>query len=418
MGLLTRFKKQDDGTALAAEVKRASERRLRNFIDGLHEGFIQINSNHVVLIWNRQAEEIFGWTKTEAEGKLLHELIIPEAYRQAHIRGLNAYLETKRGHLIDRTIEVPALRKDGTTLPISLFVHPVENEDGDVVKFNAFIQDKSEIKRAELDRERFEAIINTMQDALYSVGRDKRILTWNPGAEKVFGWTAKEVIGHPVNLIVPPGYKDDVDYFLQATIDGDVHGPFTTKRVTKTGKIIDVNIIVSPLKDVTSYIVGASLLARDVTEETRNEHVRAIFASLLDSTPAAVFAFDKNGRVIAVNKFALKLYNVASIDEVEGHHFDEFVVEEERVIIQKVFDKVMRDKLAVNNLYIHRTRPDGSTFEALATYSPILNDAEEAIGVYTTSTTIQQFKDSIERLGLNYEEVFSAIMKSQTQLLN
>jgi PAS domain S-box-containing protein len=418
MGLLDRFTSKDDGSALAAEVKRTSERHLRNFIDGLHEGFIQINSNHIVLIWNRQAEEIFGWTKAEAEGKLLYELIIPEAYREAHVTGLNTYLETKRGRLVDRTIEVPALRKDGSTLPISLFVHPVENEDGDVVKFNAFIQDKTQIKRAELDRERFEAIINTMQDALYSVGRDKLILTWNPGAEKVFGWTAREVIGHNVNVIVPPGYQDDVDYFLQATIDGDVHGPFTTKRITKGGKIIDVNIIVSPLKDVTSYIVGASLLARDVTEESRSEHIRAIFASLLDSAPAAVFVFDKDGRVIAVNKFALKLYNVAATTDVEGHHFDEFVVEEERVVIQKVFDKVMADKTSVNNLYIHRTRPDGSTFEALATYSPVLNDKGESIGVYTTSTTVEQFKESIEKLGLNYKEVFGAIMKSQPTLLD
>lgn len=417
MGLLDLFKKRNDGSDVAAEVKRTTDRMLRQFIDGLHEAFIQINTNSVVTVWNTQAEEIFGWSRTEAEGKLLHELIIPEGYRDMHEDGIKRYLETRKSNLLKRTIEVPALTKDGRTIPISMYVDPVE-EDGQIVHFNSYIQDRSQLKKAELDRERYEAIISTMQDALYSVGRDKIILTWNPGAEKVFGWTAREAIGNPVSLIVPPGYKDDVDNFLQMTLDGDVLGPFTTKRITKDGRLIDVNIVVSPLKDITSFIIGASLLARDVTEERQNEKVRAIFEALLNSAPAAVFAFDRDGRVIAVNKFALELYRINSASDVEGHTFDEFVTEEDRQIIQRVFDRVLEEQKPVENLYIHRNRPDGTSFEALATYSPIMDEKGEAIGVYTASTTLEQFKVAVEKIGLDYETTLKGIMKTQATLLD
>jgi PAS domain S-box-containing protein len=126
---------------------RESERRMRQIIDTALDAVITINSQGEITEWNSQAELIFGWSRDEAIGRTLADLIIPIGYRDAHARGLKQFLATGEGSLLNKRIEVTALRRDGHEFPVELSVSPAKK--GEAYTFSAFVSDITERKRAE-----------------------------------------------------------------------------------------------------------------------------------------------------------------------------------------------------------------------------------------------------------------------------
>ena len=126
---------------------RKSEERIRSIIDTALDAVIGMDEHGHILDWNRRAEIIFGWTHDEAAGRDLAEMIIPFQNREAHRRGLAHFLRTGEGPVLNKRIEITAIRRDGTEFPIELAISPLKTKSG--YEFNAFVQDISERKQAE-----------------------------------------------------------------------------------------------------------------------------------------------------------------------------------------------------------------------------------------------------------------------------
>jgi two-component system, sensor histidine kinase and response regulator len=129
------------------EELRASEERQRLILDNAHDAFVAMSADGRIAEWNRQAEITFGWPRAEAVGRVLSETIIPPQFREAHIRGLARFLATGEGPLLNRVIEVQALRRDGGEFPAEISIAPVRV--GEQYLFVAFIRDVTERKRAD-----------------------------------------------------------------------------------------------------------------------------------------------------------------------------------------------------------------------------------------------------------------------------
>jgi PAS domain S-box-containing protein len=125
-------------------LKKTSD-RVRDIIDTAHEAFISMDESGVITFWNRQAEETFGWPRSKAVGRLLRDTIIPPRYREAHQRGLEQFIATGQGPLLNKRIELEALHRDGRELPVELTISAMRTPNGYV--FNAFLRDISERKR-------------------------------------------------------------------------------------------------------------------------------------------------------------------------------------------------------------------------------------------------------------------------------
>ena len=125
----------------------ASEERRRLILDNAHDAFVAMSADGLIAEWNRQAEITFGWPRAEAVGRVLSETIIPPQFREAHSRGLARFLATGEGPLLNRVLEVPALRRDGGEFPAEISIAPVRL--GEQYLFAAFIRDVTERKRAE-----------------------------------------------------------------------------------------------------------------------------------------------------------------------------------------------------------------------------------------------------------------------------
>jgi PAS domain S-box-containing protein len=131
----------------AEQELKDSKDRIGQIIDHALDGFISMDSEGKVTAWNRSAEEIFGWPARKAIGRRLSELIIPERYRAAHERGLKRFLETGKGPLLDKHVELLAQHRDGHEFPVELSVTAVKVRGGFV--FHAFLHDITDRKRLE-----------------------------------------------------------------------------------------------------------------------------------------------------------------------------------------------------------------------------------------------------------------------------
>lgn len=156
-----------------------SEEANRLIVETAHSAFISINGDGVITRWNSQAERVFGWRAEEAIGQPLAKTIIPAKYREAHRRGLEKFLQSGEGPLLNRRLELSALRKDGIEFPIELTISPMRTKDGFV--FNAFVSDVSERKQVEEEARRMTADLHESRQRLNLAlsGSNLALFEWN-----------------------------------------------------------------------------------------------------------------------------------------------------------------------------------------------------------------------------------------------
>lgn len=236
-------------------------------LDSGLDAFIAIDQESRILEFNSAAEKIFGYPRAEVLGRTLTELIIPPALREQHARGMARYLATGESKLLGQRIEISAMRSDGSEFPCELAIVRV-NRDGPPV-FTSFIRDITKRKTAEASAQLLSAIVESSDDAIVSKDLDGTITSWNKGAERIFGYTAAEIVGKPITTLFPPDRLDEEPRIIAQICAGQRVDHFQTRRRHKNGNLIDVSITISPVHNAAGKIVGASKVARDITDIVR-----------------------------------------------------------------------------------------------------------------------------------------------------
>jgi PAS domain S-box-containing protein len=253
----------------AEEANRESEARKGAILETALDGIITIDREGRITDFNPAAERIFGYRRAEAVGREIAELIIPPSLRANHRRGLRHYLATGEGPVLGRRIETTARRVDSTEFPVELAITRVPG-DGPPT-FTGYIRDITERRRAEAARAYLAAIVNSSDDAILGKTLEGIITSWNNGAERMFGYTAAEAVGQQICLIIPPERHGEEGQILERLRRGERIEHFETVRRRKDGTHIDVSLTVSLIKDSEGNIIGASKIARDITERKRAE---------------------------------------------------------------------------------------------------------------------------------------------------
>ncbi len=180
--------------------------------------------------------------------------------------------------------EVVIEKPDGSRVTVSVHIDPIRDQDGAIVGMVNFFHDLSERKQAERTTSLLAAIVNSSDDAIVSKNLDGVITSWNRGAEILFGYAAEEAIGQHIKLIVPRDRQDEEVTILKRLRRGERIEHFETVRVRKDGTTLDISLTISPVRDAKGRVVGASKVARDITERKRAENVlkeRELSARLL-----------------------------------------------------------------------------------------------------------------------------------------
>jgi len=247
-----------------------SYERMRAIFETALDGLVTMDHEGRIVEFNPAAERIFGLDRGDAIGRSLADTIIPPAWRGAHAGGLARYLETGEAVVFGKRIELTGQRADGTAVPVELSINRMPGEGPPL--FAGFIRDISERKRQEALRNQYAAIVESSDDAIVAKTPQGIITSWNRGAERVFGYSAAEAIGRPIVMLFPEGRLDEETDILKTIARGESVDHFETVRVRKDGTSIDVSATISPIRNESGEITGASKIARDISERKRAEN--------------------------------------------------------------------------------------------------------------------------------------------------
>jgi PAS domain S-box-containing protein len=189
-----------------------------------------------------------------------------------------------------RGSEAVAERPDGTRYPFLAYPTPLRNSDGQLLGAVNMLVDITERKRNEEAAQHYAAIVESSDDAVLSKDINGVIMSWNSGAQRLFGYTTQEAIGKPVTLLIPADRPDEEPRILERIRRGVRIDHYETVRQRKDGSFIDISLTVSPIRDLRGDIIGASKIARDISERKRAEDRQDLLLREMDHRIKNLFA--------------------------------------------------------------------------------------------------------------------------------
>ncbi|HXI39920.1 MAG TPA: PAS domain S-box protein [Bryobacteraceae bacterium] len=250
--MLHRLNPDEAMAHLAAIVESSEDAIISKALDG------------TILSWNAGAERVYGYAAAEAIGRDM-TFLLPENRADEETEILDAIAQ---GQPVNH-FETVRRTKSGDLIDVSLSISPIHDTSRRIVGASHVARDITERKRLDQQLRHLAAIVEFSEDAIISKTLDGIILSWNAGAERVYGYTAAEAIGRPMTFLLPEDRSDEEAAILKAIAGGQPVDHFETVRRTKRGDLIDVSLTISPIHDTSDRIVGASHVARNITERKR-----------------------------------------------------------------------------------------------------------------------------------------------------
>ena len=306
---------------LAEDKTRVSEIRYRRLFEAAHDGVLLIDpGTRKITDANPFMTRLLGYPHEQLVGKELFEigLLKDEEASQEMFRNL------QRTHEV-RYEDLPLESKQGRHQEVEVVASLYQENGRSVIQCS--IRDITARKRAEIASNRLAAIVAFSEDAIISQDPTGIITSWNKGAEKIFGYAAHETVGTSILRLIPADRRDEEHYILGKIKRGDSVRQFETLRQTKNGRLINVSITASPIKDATGKILGVSKVARDITERKLAEEMlrrnEALFSALVEQAPFGVYVVDARFRMQQVNRKAKPVFK--KVHHLLGRGFSEII---------------------------------------------------------------------------------------------
>jgi PAS domain S-box-containing protein len=234
--------------------------RLAAIVESSDDAILSHDLNGTIETWNRAAARMFGYTADEIVGRSVHTLFPPNQ----RVEEAKLVKQLRTGQPISH-LETAALTKRGERIPVSLSISPILTPEGDIIGVARIIRDLSLQLRTERDAVRLAAIVDSSEDAIISKDLNGIVQTWNRAAEKMFGYTAADMVGQSILTIIPADRRGEEDTVLSRIRAGLPVEHFETVRQRKDGTLIDISLTVSPIRTANGRIIGASKIARDIS---------------------------------------------------------------------------------------------------------------------------------------------------------
>lgn len=312
---------------------RATQEKLQIIIDTALDAAVLMDARGRIISWSHQAEVLFGWPREEAIGRLLHETIVPLRHREAHQKGMERFLSSGEGRILNSRIEVDALHRDGHEFPVELSVVPIKMASG--YEFSAFIRDVSDRKlmeKALQDSElRYRTVANFTSDWEYWMAADGSLRYVSPSCMELSGYTADEFYARPellTTIIHPQDRHLYINHVHRLSAQG-VAEPIDFRIHTKAGECRWISHVCRPVFDANGQPLGERASNRDITDRKQIEdQVRQLaFYDPLTKLPNRRLLGDRLNQTMAASKRSdcygavmfLDLDNFKPLNDAHGH---------------------------------------------------------------------------------------------------
>jgi two-component system sensor histidine kinase VicK len=363
---------------------------LAALIESSDDAIVSKDLDGTVTSWNAAAERIFGFTAEEMIGSPILK-IIPE---DLHGEERHILSRIRQGLKVEH-FETVRRRKDGRLINIWVTVSPVRDSAGSIVGASKIARDVTAQHEGDRARGLLASIVESTDEAIISKDLTGNVTSWNRAAERLYGYTAQEMLGQPVLRIVPPELHDEEARILAKVRAGERLEHLRTTRVAKNGRRIEVEITVSPVRNAVGAIIGASKIARDLSARDEAERDRATLAAIVTGSDDAIISKTLEGIVTSWNPAAERLYGY-SADEMVGQSILRIVPVhlyfEEEHILSKI-----RAGERIEHFETMRIRKDGKLVAVSLTVSPVRDSLGRLIGASKVARDISAQREAQRR---------------------
>jgi PAS domain S-box-containing protein len=234
----------------------------RSVVECAPDAVVVVDTDGRIILANERAQALFGYASDELLGQRI-ELLVPEKLRWGHVRDRVDYMAAERP-LHRGFTDLISRRKDGTEFRADISLSAVETEGRRVAI--AFVRDNTKRWEADFAVRHLAAIVDSSDDAIIGKALDGTIVSWNRGAEQMYGYSEAEMIGQPISVLRPAESHDDLPEIVARLQSGEEIEPIETTRRRRDGAEIDVILKISAIRDATGEMIGTSTITRDVTQ--------------------------------------------------------------------------------------------------------------------------------------------------------
>jgi PAS domain S-box-containing protein len=303
----------------SGEASQESRHILEALFESVPEAVVISDENGHIVRVNVQVEKLFGYSRDELHGQPI-EILLPEQFRHMHL-GLGEHQDNRRGAL-DMGLERCGKRKDGKEFLIDVMRSPLQTGVGNL--HLSLIRDVSNREPGAGLRFHLAALVDSSGDAIIGETMEGVITSWNRSAERIFGYSAPEAIGKPISMLLPPEKEREESDALESLKRGETINAYDAVRTRKDGRNVEVSVTMSPIFDPLGNLVGASKVARDISDrkvmETELEvrRAQAVASARLSALGmmAAGIAHEINNPLAVIHASASDLMDMAETGEV------------------------------------------------------------------------------------------------------
>ena len=410
---------------------RASEQRFRQVVEAAPNAMVMIDRAGKIVMVNTQAERVFGYSRAEMLGQPV-EMLVPERFRSHHPELRKTFFADPRPRPMGAGRDLYGLRKDGSEFPVEIGLNPIETDEGTMVL--SAIVDITARKAAELalreSEQRFRErrrVVEAAPNAMVMIDRAGKIVMVNTQAERVFGYARAELLGQPVEMLVPERFRSHHPELRKTFFADPRPRPMGAGRdlygLKKDGSEFPVEIGLNPIEtDEGTMVLSAivDITARKAAELALRESEQR-YSVLVDGvTDYAIYMVDPNGIVTNWNRGAQRIKGYRT-EEIVGQHFSCFYTEEDRAanVPQQSLEIAARDGRYEAETW--RVRKDGSRFLANVVIDALKDDSGRLIGFakITRDVTerVQAARELEEaRISLVQSRAEEALRRAQAEL--
>ena len=405
------------GEAARRAQTRATERReiLGVTLKSIGDAVITTDNGGRINYLNRVAESLTGWSQREALGKPLDAVfkIINESTRLPVESPARRAL--REGVVVGLANHTLLIDKAGNETPIDDSAAPIRDENGYVSGCVLIFRDVTAqrlVERSKADQlitaRTLASIVETSDDAIISKSLDGIIQSWNASAERLFGFTAEQAISRHISLVIPPERIAEEDEIIAKLKAGERVDHFETERVRSNGERIQVSLTISPIKDDSGKVIGASKIVRDVTQQRHTEADRERFVTLIENSTDFVGISDLNGAPLFVNRAGLEMVGLESIEQVRRLSVaDFFFPEDQDLMMKEFFPLVMSEGHGEVEIRFRHFKTGEARWMSYKVLT--LKDAADRPTAYGTVsqdiTDRRRMEDDLRRLAANLSEI-------------